>query len=351
MQGSNIRSMSFCALGIFLGAVLTHSDAVVAQVQGSVPAYIKLQSATPGTAQTGHANVTGTVIASQFQGGGAGLTGLNASNLTIGTVPDSRLSIGGDLNGPLSSASLSRIQGRPLSAAAPTEGDVLKFVSNQWVSVPDTTQLPITGNVSFTGVSIVSSGGRAIEGWTTSNTAGSSGLMGVAGGSFSNSKVAGVQGHGNQAASYGVFGKIGSLSAFAAGRFEAPGGVYVELASQDKSVSTNGFVWRDYLTTSCAAIPVAYGSVNGSGTIAGGTGNFSVTKTATGTYEVLISGEVYANSTFSVSVTPVSSVPKTFGVVNPASDAILLRFWDAAGNLSDTQFQFTAYTPTPAEQG
>ena len=35
---------------------------------------------------------TGTVQAAQFQGGGAGLTGLNASQLTTGTVPDARLS-------------------------------------------------------------------------------------------------------------------------------------------------------------------------------------------------------------------------------------------------------------------
>lgn len=37
-----------------------------------------LQGSTPGTSQTGHVNISGTMIAGQFAGGGAGLTGVNA---------------------------------------------------------------------------------------------------------------------------------------------------------------------------------------------------------------------------------------------------------------------------------
>ena len=53
----------------------------VSQVTGSLPAYVKLQAATPGTPQVGHSNITGTVKAGQFQGGGAGLTNVNADLL------------------------------------------------------------------------------------------------------------------------------------------------------------------------------------------------------------------------------------------------------------------------------
>ncbi len=42
---------------------------------------VVLQPTTPGTAQVGHANVNGTVRAGQFVGGGAGVTGVNASQL------------------------------------------------------------------------------------------------------------------------------------------------------------------------------------------------------------------------------------------------------------------------------
>lgn len=69
----------------FLGAALfwavAHSGPAIAQVQGSLPAFLKLQPTTPGSAQTGHANVTGTVTAGQFEGGGAGLTNVNATRL------------------------------------------------------------------------------------------------------------------------------------------------------------------------------------------------------------------------------------------------------------------------------
>ena len=59
---------------------------------GQSGALVRLQSSTPGVAQTGHSNVTGTVRAGQLVGAGSGITALNAANLASGTVPDSRLS-------------------------------------------------------------------------------------------------------------------------------------------------------------------------------------------------------------------------------------------------------------------
>ncbi|HSE29684.1 MAG TPA: collagen-like protein [Candidatus Saccharimonadales bacterium] len=53
---------------------------------------VDLQAVTPGTPQTGHINVSGTVIAGNFVGVGSSLTGLNASNISSGTLNDSRLS-------------------------------------------------------------------------------------------------------------------------------------------------------------------------------------------------------------------------------------------------------------------
>ncbi|MEQ1933173.1 MAG: hypothetical protein ABL962_04755, partial [Fimbriimonadaceae bacterium] len=47
---------------------------------------VNLQSATPGVAQTGHLNISGTAIAGMFKGTGSLLTGLNASALASGTI-------------------------------------------------------------------------------------------------------------------------------------------------------------------------------------------------------------------------------------------------------------------------
>lgn len=80
-------------VGAFTFWALAQGGPAIAQVQGSLPAFLKLQSVSPGTAQTGHANITGTSIAGQFQGGGAGLTGLDAANVTTGTLALARLPV------------------------------------------------------------------------------------------------------------------------------------------------------------------------------------------------------------------------------------------------------------------
>lgn len=51
--------------------------------QGS---YVNLQATTPGTAQTGHINVNGTVRANSFKGNGSQLTNLNASEIRTGLI-------------------------------------------------------------------------------------------------------------------------------------------------------------------------------------------------------------------------------------------------------------------------
>ncbi len=59
---------------------------------GTPKSYVALQSTSPGTSQSGHANISGTLTANNLVGGGAGVTALSASNLVSGTVNDGRLS-------------------------------------------------------------------------------------------------------------------------------------------------------------------------------------------------------------------------------------------------------------------
>lgn len=62
-----------------------------AVAQGVKEFMMRLQDTTPGTAQTGHTHITGTSKAGQFVGGGAGVTDLNADNITSGTIAPGRL--------------------------------------------------------------------------------------------------------------------------------------------------------------------------------------------------------------------------------------------------------------------
>ena len=74
--------LAFSVVTLGAGAVLgLVSQPALAQVGVALPAFVKLQANTPGIAQTGHSNITGTSIAGQFVGGGAGLTAVNADLL------------------------------------------------------------------------------------------------------------------------------------------------------------------------------------------------------------------------------------------------------------------------------
>ena len=74
---------------VFVGAGCAYALAVVtnysalAQGDSAPNSYVKLQTTTPGTQQAGHTNVSGTIIAGQFQGDGAGLMGLNVPGTCV----------------------------------------------------------------------------------------------------------------------------------------------------------------------------------------------------------------------------------------------------------------------------
>lgn len=53
---------------------------------------VSLQPASPGTQETGHVNISGTIIAGNFSGDGSQLTSINADNISSGTLNDARLS-------------------------------------------------------------------------------------------------------------------------------------------------------------------------------------------------------------------------------------------------------------------
>lgn len=77
-----------CSLA-FAGAVVTLA-ARSAQSQYA-PAYVELQSTTPGTQQVGSANLSGVMRAGNFAGNGSLITNIGAPNVTTGLLADARL--------------------------------------------------------------------------------------------------------------------------------------------------------------------------------------------------------------------------------------------------------------------
>ncbi|MBS1724416.1 MAG: hypothetical protein JSS66_15850 [Armatimonadetes bacterium] len=83
------------ALGTTLliaGLLVATSSTAKSQSQNSAIGPINLQDATPGTAQVGHGNITGTFKAGYLKGNGLGVTGINANNVAVGILNDLRLS-------------------------------------------------------------------------------------------------------------------------------------------------------------------------------------------------------------------------------------------------------------------
>ena len=79
-------------LGLTALVVIGTRVASSAGGSGQNSALVRLQASTPGIQQIGHANISGTVTAGQIKGNGSAITGLDAGNITSGTLDDLRLS-------------------------------------------------------------------------------------------------------------------------------------------------------------------------------------------------------------------------------------------------------------------
>lgn len=88
------KKTSFTACALCIASLLTIGTRMASSAGGTgqTPSLVRLQNSSPGTQQIGHANISGTMIAGQLQGDGGGITGLNAANMTLGTLDDARLS-------------------------------------------------------------------------------------------------------------------------------------------------------------------------------------------------------------------------------------------------------------------
>lgn len=208
-----IGMIAFFAAAAFQ-VISTASPAVAKQVKEFV---VRLQDSTPGTAQAGSANLTGTMKAGQFQGGGAGISGVNAdlldglnssafaaashthsaSAIVSGTLNDARLSSNVPLLGNTQGWSGRNSFTHTMNIFA-GDGSGLTGVNADRLDGLDSTAFltSIPNPLSLVGTQ---GGLPIIKGENLSAAAGSSGVQGTAAGS-------GYGAYGQSVSGRGVFG-------------------------------------------------------------------------------------------------------------------------------------------------
>ncbi|MBI4034394.1 hypothetical protein HY380_00680, partial [Candidatus Saccharibacteria bacterium] len=169
----------------------------ICDASGCVPAsgsnnYVQLQAATPGVQQTGHANISGTILAGLFSGSGASLTSLNASNVSSGTLADSRLSTtvtlqGNNFNGAsqlvqlngstqlpaVSGVNLTNLNASNLASGTVPEARLSANVALLSGTGPQT----FSGNNAFTGSLLHQNAANSTTAFQIQNSAGTSNLL------------------------------------------------------------------------------------------------------------------------------------------------------------------------------
>lgn len=267
---------------------------------------VALQDASPGTTETGHSHISGYALAGRF--------GANVSP----TLARVQVNETGTLQGVRSIT---------------TTGVAVYGQSNA------TTGLGAGGY--FTSAS---AGGRAVVAEQFSATGN------TVGGLFKSNSTAGTGLWGRAPASgptTGIYGEVASATGIAIRAQNTGTGRTVDLAGPNGAVYVGtGMLTKKYDVNPVGAIPIAYGAVNNNGTVGGGSGNFTVSRSAAGIYQVTVTGENYFYNTHPTVLT--GSINTRCNVVHGSSAGKLyVEAYDHAGVLTDDFFTFVMYKTVP----
>lgn len=270
---------------------------------------VNLQDTTPGTAQTGHTNITGYALAGRF---GSGV-----------------------------SPTLAKVQ---VKETGPLQG--VRSETNSGVAVfgKSTATTGLGAGGYFTTSSV---GGRGVVAESLSTTGASVGGLFY---NYSTTGGTGVWGKhtGTSGNAVGVLGETASPNGKGGYFANSSSGTNVSLAGDTtNAVVAKGDIKRSYGANYFSAVPVAYGWVRATGDIEAGTGNFTVTKVGTGIYDIAINGVSWDIFDGDVSVAVALSPHNYFcasegGAANTCE--IRTRLHD--GTAVDGQFHFVAYSKT-----
>jgi len=108
------------------------------------------------------------------------------------------------------------------------------------------------------------------------------------------------------------------------------------------SIKLSGELNRSSTGTS-NMVPIAYGNISGTGVMNSGSGNFSASRTTTGSYSITITGEVYQFQTYTTVVTPVGGTAAIIVGTTSLVGNLLVYTYNASGVAVDNQFSFVVY--------
>ncbi len=271
--------------------------------------FVNLQDSTPGSVQTGHINISGYVL---------------ANRIGLGVSP-----------------TIAKVQVNETGSA---QG--VRSITNSGTAVygQATAGTGLAAGGYFTTSSV---GGRAMVGDALSTTGS------TVGGLFYNRSQAGVAiwgRHINVAGdSIGVFGQTGSPTGTGVLAENTNTGDRASLAGANGSLYTQGTLPKHEYTTGISAtmVPIAYGNVGLTGTVFDiGTGNWTVTKAATGTYDIDVIGVSSFVSTYIVVANSDQNAGDEFMAWNeePSTGDVRLLNWNVtSGALADSAFSFVIY--------
>lgn len=125
------------------------------------------------------------------------------------------------------------------------------------------------------------------------------------------------------------------------------GNLYAEeRIKTDGNIVLDGEVNRPNTTGTANLLPIAYGLVNSSGTLLTGTGNVSVVRSSTGTYDISIAGESGSYSNYIISTTKIINKGTTRVYGNSVSPGTVRIFsYNTTFTLANSGFYFVIYKP------
>ncbi len=311
---------------------LTFATSIGAGATVSTNSTVVLGRAADTVQVPGSLNVIGTVTAN-----GTGLTNLNATNITSGTLNNARLGVVPIANGGTGSATQNFVD----LGTAQSVGGSKTFGATTRVSNGASGATPLASADL-----IVEDNGAAFQHFLTPDDVESGILFGDA-----TDSIAGGLIFNNAATDNGIQFRAGGNTTRMT--LDGSGNLGIGTAPSTRldvsgSIQLTGEVRRTS-TGNANMVPVAYGHVLEDGTAASGTGNFSISHTqGTGRYDISVTGEdfgVGANG-YSVLVTVMNHATATFPTTSTLGGDLVIQMLTINGTAaSGREFSFLIFKP------
>jgi hypothetical protein len=90
-------------------------------------------------------------------------------------------------------------------------------------------------------------------------------------------------------------------------------------------------------------VPICYGNVSSTGFIQAGSGNFTVTHTSTGFYQITINSESYHFQQYITVVTPIGTIAPRIACTGSGGGQLQVSIYDITGANTDSNFHFVVF--------